>query len=93
MSVADIATLATALAGLLAAFAQWAWLVGPRRNGQRARLPTIEARLTETEDALHQCLRRLRNARRHERRRLHRHRHPPTSAPAGSHGATKGPAP
>ena len=67
MSIADIAALTTATAALVAAIAQWAWLIGPRRNGHRARLPLIEARLALAERALHDCTRRLDHARRHAR--------------------------
>lgn len=63
MSLTEIAALGTAAAGLIAALAQWSWLIGPRRNGHRARLHRIEDRLATTEAALDRCLERLRTAR------------------------------
>ncbi len=69
MDPTAIAALTTALAGLLAALAQWSWLMGPRRNGRRARIPHIEDRLARTEHALERCLSQLRRKRRPRRRR------------------------
>ena len=69
MSVVELAALLTSVAALLAAGTQWGWLVGPRRNGHRARLPEIEARLAATEAALDECDRYRALLQRRERRR------------------------
>ncbi len=55
MDPTSIAALATAFASLIAAAAQWSWLIGPRRTGRRARLHTIEDRLAASELALQRC--------------------------------------
>jgi hypothetical protein len=64
ITATDIAAIATATAALLAALAQWSWLIGPRRNGHRGRLHEIEARLDASERALSRCIDRLHTTRR-----------------------------
>ena len=79
ITATDIAAIATAAAALLAALAQWSWLIGPRRNGHRGRLHEIEARLDASERALSRCIDRLHTSRRLWRaaaRANHAQRHP-----------------
>ncbi|HJN93105.1 MAG TPA: hypothetical protein QGF05_10340 [Dehalococcoidia bacterium] len=59
IAATDIVAIATATAALIAALAQWSWLIGPRRDGHRARLHEIEARLDASERALARCIERL----------------------------------
>ncbi len=88
MDAASIAALATAFAGLLAAAAQWSWLIGPRRTGHRARLHTIEDRLAASELALQRCLRRLHASRQRTRQVLHDSQ-PAPAQPAQDHGSSQ----
>jgi hypothetical protein len=80
IAATEIAALATAAAALIAALAQWSWLIGPRRNGHRARLHEIEARLDASERALSRCIERL-----HTTRRLWR------TTTSGGHSARRAP--